>query len=433
MCSDPLRAKLKLSEVMDPMAYFFFGVHEYSLVCKRDGSCSFEDLGCLHFQLPGNCPSTEPANCMMTQRQQRSCDFTDWKRLADTIMKDDEVLFAVTYHWTPTTISRDSPDLNVGGKDAGSRSPDVARFRQFMDYAQPGAVLHNNCLHSHPGAVNEAGDKYADRLTLWLTIVKNNVELFQESGFKGAFVFQGCPRLDCGHAQAPADCEQHEKQLTVVNYAAAKLMAAKGIQYMDLVSTMDPNVRLPDHLHPCQIRPCGWDASMQSYVADAALGFKNATDSYLKRKADYDSERIHLQAVTQGLQTWAGSEDGRKRLAGHAQRLAAEVDDTYANLVSSKARLDRLAKSLPVAYANDHGVCPSLVSQAIQSAKMLTPAASGSKPQRATLLEAKKQRVAYQDFCAKPSEDSGTCKLWRDAFGNIRRPPPLPGLQPPSS
>merc|ERR1719265_200875 len=84
------------------------------MICKKDAGCEFRHIGCYNFDMPNNCPSSEPVFCQVPKT--RRCTMSEWKELVDDVTASD-VEYAVTYHWLAIAAGRYAPDINQNETD----------------------------------------------------------------------------------------------------------------------------------------------------------------------------------------------------------------------------------------------------------------------------------------------------------------------------
>jgi hypothetical protein len=333
-------------------------VNEYAMICKKNGQCAFYHLGCMHFNLPHNCPSSEPVQCKFIN--QRQCSMDAWRNLVDNIEASDTD-YAVTFHWVPVSVDTIAPDINrfEHDEDPLQNRAKHGDFVERLRYAHGkfGAMVMNGCLHSYGVPLNMEQQAFNLRLDRFREIVAHNIDLFVERGlgnYSGPLVFQGCPRLTCNMAPSPLACGEQQKELREVDGMLKDVASGYNgqVQFLDAnaVQALQPqSTAYPDDRHPCWIRPCSWDAGCQQAIA---MEQKVMRDAYAVAYSAYEGHNEWYQEHSQQYQALrAIAERDRNVWVANQQKTYLEKQREW---LQSQPSLRGAASALPSgqAYAN---------------------------------------------------------------------------------
>merc|ERR1719316_99544 len=400
-------------EAINPLQFVTKETPEFAMICRKEGGCEFRHINCLNFDVPNNCPSSEPIYCQVPRN--RRCTMTEWKSLVDDITSP-ETEYAVTYHWLAISAGHYAPDINQNETDPPLNRKEQQPILDRLHYAKGkiGAMVMDNCLHSYPAPMAQLSKSQFDyRLGLFRGIVAHNLDLFlspQWGGFKGPVVFQGCPKLFCHLATNPALCKEHQDELIQVDQALVETLkahpSANQLRFLDARSTLEelpPGMVYADDRHPCWIRACSWDKDCRAQL-DTELGqmhkayeiaFGNLqvfTEWYSKETLRYEefkgqvekeAEEWRIQHNKQ-LKNYSIPPTKLQVKLGTAQQLLSQLTlnkDVLNKLIAGVAEIQN---SAPKPYDNNEAMCPELLSAWVKhlnkDVKVAPAASTAPKP-----------------------------------------------------
>jgi hypothetical protein len=399
-------------ETINPLQFVTKETPEFAMICKKDG-CEFRHINCYNFDVPNNCPSSEPIYCQIPRN--RRCTMTEWKTLVDDITSP-ETEYAVTYHWLAISVGRYAPDINLNQTDPPLDRKEQQPILDRLGYAKGkiGAMVMDNCLHSYAAPMAHLSKSQFDyRLGLFRGIVAHNLDLFlspQWGGFKGPVIFQGCPKLFCHLAANPALCKAHQEELIEVDQALVTTLkehpSANQLRFLDARQTLEelpPGTVYADDRHPCWIRACSWDKNCQAQLNTELeqmqkayeIAFGNLrvfTDWYSKEQLRYEEYKNKVQ---EEAEEWRIQHNKQlKNYSTVPQKLQVKISTAQqllSQLILNKDVLNKLIggvaeiqNSAPKPYDNNEAMCPELLSAWVkhlkQDVKAASPASAAPKP-----------------------------------------------------
>jgi len=402
-------------EVINPLQFVTKETPEFAMICKKEGGCEFRHLNCYNFEVPNNCPSSEPIYCQVPRN--RRCTMAEWKGLVDELTSP-ETEYAVTYHWLAISAGRYAPDINQNETDPPLNRKEQQPILDRLHYAKGkiGAMVMDNCLHSYPQPMAQLSRSDFDyRLGLFQGIVKHNLDLFlspEWGGFTGPVIFQGCPKLFCHLATNPALCKAHQDELIQVDQALMDTLkehpSAKQLRFLDARSTLEelpPGMVYADDRHPCWIRTCSWDKDCQAKLTKELeemqkayqIAFGNLqvfSEWYSKEMLRYEefkgqvekeAEEWRIQHNKQLKNFSVPPQRLQVRLAT-AQQLLQQLTLNKDVLTKLIGGVSEIQNSAPKPYDNNEAMCPELLSAWVKHLKQdIKVAAPSSAPPRPAL------------------------------------------------
>lgn len=246
----------------DPLGVFGAAPPDYAIICRGE-SCELRHEQCLHFTPPEPCPTSDVPFC--SHNFHKLCDDEAWRKFADAVTAPgvDKVL---SFHWAAGPgLAREDPKIGLySGDPAGWAANTTRLLHRRFDYAQPGAIVMNNCLHAWPYTWTLPADKWQLRLSLYLGALADSLQALAAVGYRGRLVFVGCLPLACNERfawQGWGDCRAQNEELKEVGRGTKRLFKAMGLEgaYVDSwqLAKGSPDSYM-DGVHPCWTRPCAW-------------------------------------------------------------------------------------------------------------------------------------------------------------------------------
>lgn len=455
-------------EAINPLQFVTKETPEFAMICKKEGGCEFRHVNCYNFDVPNNCPSSEPIYCQVPRN--RRCTMKEWKDLVDDIVSP-ETEYAVTYHWLAISAGRYAPDINQNETDPPLDRKEQQPILDRLHYAQGkiGAMVMDNCLHSYAAPMAHLSkSQFNYRLGLFRGIVAHNLDLFlspEWGGFKGPVIFQGCPKLFCHLAANPALCKAHQDELIEVDQGLVATLkehsSSNQLRFLDARQTLEelpPGVVYADDRHPCWIRTCSWDKSCQAQLTTELeqmqkayeIAFGNLrvfTEWYSKETLRYEEFKGQVEKEAEEwrlmhnkqLKNYSTVPTKLQVKLSTAQQLLSQLilnKDVLNKLIGGVAEIQN---SAPKPYDNNEAMCPELLSAWVKHLKQDVKGAPAASPAPKPALRGPAPPVApavpapsQEEMAAFAPFDPSELPMDQPPAPSVAQPP-APGKKPKAS